>query len=271
MINKRLIFFFLLIFFGSQYIVAQCLEEDPGYHDGEFIKYEVSYNWGLLWVNAGEVYFKTNTMDQEGEKYYRFESYGQTYPFYDWFYKVRDRYEAKVKAKGFKPEYFNRYTSEGGYKVNNEFFYSMEHNKVNFSLYNNKTKSKQDSLILDGCAYDVLSAIYYIRSLDFNHLNSDSSYLVNFLIDGKKYELTIRLRGREIITTRTKKQYSCIKFTSELVAGTIFKEGEELIVWVSDDENKLPILVEARILIGSIKANIQEYQNLKVPMVSIPD
>lgn len=267
----RYILFFLLFNPGAFInLHGQCLDKDPDYRDGEYIKYEVAYNWGLIWVDAGEVYFKTDTIFKENKKYYHFESYGQSYPFYDWFYKVRDRYESCVCANNFLPQYFHRSTSEGGYKVDNTYSYSPDGKNVLMKLQNSRKEMREDTLNLDKCALDVLSAIYFTRNLDFKTLNKDSTYPLNFIIDGELFNIKIRFLGREIIKNRDDKRYACIRFSAQLVAGTIFKEDEELYVWVSDDENKIPILVEARVLVGSVKAYLTKFRNLKTPLIWLP-
>ena len=47
-----------------------------------------------------------------------------------------------------------------------------------------------------------------------------------------------------------------------LVEGTIFKGGEDMTIWVTDDGNRVPIMVEAKILIGSVKAIITGAEGL---------
>jgi len=44
------------------------------------------------------------------------------------------------------------------------------------------------------------------------------------------------------------------------VEGTIFRGGEDMLVWVSTDNRKIPIVVEAKILVGSVKAYLADYR-----------
>ena len=86
------------------------------------------------------------------------------------------------------------------------------------------------------------------------------------IIDGKIYPLYIRYLGKENIRTHDgKQQYKCIKFSVLLVEGTIFKGGEDMNIWVTDDENKIPVLVESKILVGSVKAYLNTTQGLRNP------
>jgi hypothetical protein len=204
-----------------------------------------------------------DTLTFNGKLCYNFDSYGESYPFYDLIYKVRDRYQSVVTYDTFDPVWFTRNTTEGGTKVNNRYDFNLKVNKVYASLQHNEEVKVIDTLEYVTCAFDVLSAIYYARSLDIASYQVGEKIPVQFIIDGKYYELYIRYLGNEPKKNRDGKVYDCLKFSAMLVEGTIFKGGEDLMVWVTNDENKVPVMVEAKILIGSVKAYLTGYENLK--------
>jgi len=80
--------------------------------------------------------------------------------------------------------------------------------------------------------------------------------------------LYVRYLGKEILKTHDKRKFKTIKFSALLIEGTIFNGGEDLTVWVTDDLNRIPVLVEAKILIGSVKATVLDMENLKFPLTS---
>jgi hypothetical protein len=73
------------------------------------------------------------------------------------------------------------------------------------------------------------------------------------LLDGRTFQLPVVFKGREQIKNRDGKFWDCILFTAVLDRGTMFKPGEELLIWVSDDSHRIPIMMEAKIAVGSIK------------------
>jgi hypothetical protein len=83
------------------------------------------------------------------------------------------------------------------------------------------------------------------------------------IIDNEVFHLHLRYLGHETIEHKNGKKYNCVKFSALLVEGTIFKGGEDLEVWVTNDANKVPVLVEAKILIGSVKAYLHEATGLR--------
>jgi len=108
-----------------------------------------------------------------------------------------------------------------------------------------------------------MSAVYYFRSVDFSKYRPGDKIPINMILDSETYNLYIRYLGKEEVKTRDKKKYKCIKVAIQLVEGTIFKGNEDAIIWVTDDENKVPVMVEAQILVGSVKAILNEAKGLK--------
>ena len=58
-------------------------------------------------------------------------------------------------------------------------------------------------------------------------------------------------------------RYRTHKFSPELIAGDVFKKGDEMTVYVSQDENKIPLLIESPVSVGSIKVVLKSYKGLK--------
>jgi len=181
---------------------------------------------------------------------------------------VRDKFSSVADKKTLLPVEFQRNTSEGNYKVNNSYLFDYDKNKIISSTQNSKSPLAIDTLKLEPCTFDLLSAVYYTRTLNFSDKTTGYEVPVRLVIDGEFYEITIKYLGKEIINNKDGKQYDCIKFSANLVAGTIFKEGKEIFVWVTNDRNKIPIMVDASIMVGSIKAYLSEYQGLKYDISS---
>lgn len=250
--------------------LGQCLDDKiRAFGYGEKVEYEVYYNWGLIWVNAGEVFFSVQRSMHNEKPAYHFVSQGKSKPNYDWLYKVRDKYESKVLAASFQPVWFSRDTYEGKYKVDEEYFYLPDENKVAVSLVKTDMALQKDTLSVSPCTFDVLTMVYHARTIDFDKYNENDKIPINVLMDGESHNLYVRYLGKEIVETREKKKYKCIKFKPLLVEGSIFQGGEDMTVWVTDDSNKIPIMVEAKILVGSIKAFLSKTTGIKNPQSAL--
>lgn len=236
--------------------------------DGESITMKISYNWKRAWVHAGEVEFRTEEEMLNGRKVFHVTALGSTYKSYDWIYKVRDRYETYIDVETLKPLKYKRDVSEGGYKF--KWDYEFDHEKKEAKArYERKGKVKESVVkFSDACTQDILSAIFYTRSMDFSKVKEGEVIPMPLVLDGKEYnDLYVRYIGKEILETDYGK-FRCIKFSPMLVDGTIFEGGEKMTVWATDDNNRIPLMVESPLVVGNIRAHLKSTKNIKNPLTS---
>lgn len=264
-------YFFLVILFSllSAGAISQCFDSNFAFQENERIEYEVYYNWGFIWLNAGYVDFKVKPGSYIGRSVYHFDAWGSSHKSYDWIFKVRDRYQSYLDRETLRPLWFLRENYEGGFEVNNRYIFDQYNNKVYSYTQNSDRPFKKDTVSITSCTFDILSVVYYCRNLDFSHMAPGDSVPLSSIIDNEVFDLYIRYLGKENITTKEGKGYRCIKFSALLVEGTIFKGGEDLFVWVTDDLNRIPVLVDAKILIGSVKAYLVDMTGLRNPVASV--
>jgi hypothetical protein len=118
------------------------------------------------------------------------------------------------------------------------------------------------------CVQDVLSAIYYARNIDYSKYKPGDKIPFSMFLDDQVYNLYIKYLGKEQVTTKYG-TFSAIKISPLLIEGTIFKGGEKMMVWVSDDSNHVPVRVDSPILVGSIKVDLVGYENLRNPFTGL--
>jgi hypothetical protein len=262
----------LTILFHSSPLPAQdsgCKVNNIQFKSGETITYRAVYNWGFIWVNAGDVIFTVSDTLYLGQPAFHFKSLGWTLKQYDWFFKVRDRFESIVHQETLQPFWFERDTYEGSYKAYNRYIFRHEKNELDIISETSERPFKREILPLKPCTFDVLSAIYYCRSINFNQYKVGEKIPLTMAVDNEVFELFIRYLGKEVLKMRDGTIFNTIRFSVMLVEGTIFKGGEDLFVWVTDDQNRVPVLVEAKILVGSVKAVLTGMEGLKYPVTSM--
>jgi len=79
-------------------------------------------------------------------------------------------------------------------------------------------------------------------------------------------DMKLRFLGREIIDTEFGEIKSA-KFMPLVASDRIFKDEESVTVWVSDDANKIPLLIKASLAVGSLRADLYKYNGLANPII----
>jgi hypothetical protein len=263
---KKLFTFFLFV--SGYFSEAQnsCNVKNEAFKENEYFGYKISYNWGAIWMSAGEASFSAVKTEINGQAAYHFIGLGATYPKYDWFYKVSDKYESYADTFSLKPLRFKREANEGGNYTFDDYVFNHRKKKVYTASKRDKKVTRIDSLSITSCTNDVLTAIYYTRCIDFSSYKIKDTIPVTFVLDGEVYPSYVRYLGTEIIHSELLGEVRCIKFRPKLIAGTLFKGGEGMTVWVTDDKNRMPVYVETPIIVGTIKVQLLKYSGLRNKM-----
>ncbi|MDR1226723.1 MAG: DUF3108 domain-containing protein [Prevotellaceae bacterium] len=267
LIYKILQVIILLLFCAAAH--AQCLlankvGQPSVFQNGEKVSYTLSYTWGA-WVNVGEVEFLTTLKDEDKKEFYHVEVRGKTFSFFDKFFKVRDYFATKVDSKTLQPFYFRRDIDEGGYRRTSYISYSWKDSVIRTSTQrlDKPRPVKLDTLPLTSCTFDVISIFYYYRNCDFSKMKEKTRYSVELAMDDAIYHITYKLHGAETVKVKGVGKFKALKFSASLIAGSVFTGKEQVFFWVTDDENRVPVYVEAPIKIGSIRARIKGWENLR--------
>jgi Protein of unknown function (DUF3108). len=265
MIRALLNIFFTIGLFVN---VLRANAQERPFLSGESLHYKAIYCWGLIWLEAGEVTFSVAPKVVGCKPMYVLRSSGQSLPSYDWIYKVRDRFESIVDSATLKPYSFVKESLEGGLKVYNHYSFNYKTNNLLVQSQTSFRRKRTDTLDIKLGVLDVLTAVYYARCLDYSQLFVGQKIFLNLAIDNEIVAIYGRYLGKERLVLRDGRIFNTIKFSVLMVDGTIFKGGEDLLVWISDDRNKVPIMVEAKILVGKVRAILQKAEGLKYNFTS---
>ena len=242
---------------------AQCPIDSKAFGPGEAITYKAYYNWGFIWLHAGEVVFNVTSKRYNERDIYHLYAYGTSFKSYDWIFKIREKYQSYIDPETQMPLWYERDVYEGGYTAFEDYTFDYTNNVIHTYVQKRKNPGVNGTLPLTQCLFDVMSAVYYFRSVDFNQYRTGDKIPINMILDSESYNLYVRYLGKEEVKTRDKIKYKCIKFAIQLVEGTIFKGDEDAVIWVTDDQNKVPVIVEAKIIVGSVKAILNTTEGLK--------
>ena len=218
----------------------------------EKLSYKGYYNWGIIWIHAGWVEFSLSKSDKypTAEK---LVAAGGTLPSWDWFFPIRDTLISHHDPQTFKSYEFSRKAHEGKYHKTFDYRFDYRDSIVIGDIHRWGKYKRQDTVKLLPDTYNMLSVAWMIRELDFEKYKKKDLIPVRILIDSKIYELYVRYLGVDKCKIDRHK-YECYVFSPLLVEGEVFNGGENMKIWVSKDEYRLPLMMEAKILVGSVKA-----------------
>ncbi len=231
-------------------------QSDPAYDIGEWFKFRVHY--GI--INAGYATLEVKEAVKKNKKVFHVIGKGQTTGMSRFFFKVEDLYESYIDKVTGNPYQFVRKIDEGGYKKNQEGFFNHTSDQVLVKDYKRNTEKK---FSIPNNTQDIMSAFYYLRNHpSVNKLKIGEAIAIDMFFDDETTKFRLKLIGREDINTKFG-IVSTMVFRPLVQTGRIFKEEESLTVWISDDNNKIPIRIKASLVVGSIKADLDGFRGLK--------
>jgi hypothetical protein len=231
---------------------------NTAFREGEVLTYRLHY--GVMDAGIATLEVKPSILDVSGRKVYHVVANGVSKGAFDWFYKVRDRYETFIDKDAMVPWMFVRRVEEGGYKFSQDYKFNHYTKKVDVG-----GGEKYD---VPAGTQDMLSAFYAARNLDLTKAKEGDVFSINSFVDKELWPLQIRYVGKETIETDIG-IYNCLKFRPIVQKGRVFKSEEDMTIWITDDKNHIPVRGQAKILVGSIKLDITGASGLANPEAKV--
>jgi hypothetical protein len=231
-------------------------QKERAFDIGEWFKFRIHY--GL--INAGYATLEVKEAVRNNKKVYHAIGKGYTTGMSRFFFKVDDTYESYFDKETGNPYQFVRKIDEGGYTKNQEGFFNQDANKILVKDYKGKTEK---TLSIPDNAQDIMSTFYYLRNYPtIDKLKPGESIAIDMFFDDETTKFKLKFLGNEDVDTKFG-IVPCMVFRPLVQSGRVFKEEESLTVWISDDDNKLPIRIKASLAVGSIKADLDSFKGLK--------
>ncbi|WP_445297835.1 DUF3108 domain-containing protein [Flavobacterium davisii] len=257
---KRKLLLFIAVLGLSSFQIAE--QKNEAFGVGEWLKYRIHY--GI--VNAGYATLELKDAIRNNRKCFYAVGHGYTTGMSRFFLKLKTIIKAfSTKKQTNLINIFEKLMKEDTLKIKRDFLIKL---KIRFWLKIIKIKQKK-SLSVTENVQDIVSSFYYLR----NHpkasgLAVGESIIIDMFFDDEIYKFKMRFLGRETISTKFGEVKTLI-FRPLVQHGRVFKEEESLTVWVSDDENKIPLRIKASLAVGSLKADLDNFKGLKNPFLIV--
>lgn len=223
---------------------------------GEWFKFRIHYGM----ITAGYATLEVKEAVINNKKVFYTVGHGYTAGMAKTFFKVEDHYQSFIDKTTNKPYQFLRKIDEGGYTKNQEGFFNQEKNTILVKDYKNNTEK---TFNVTENVQDIVSSFYYLRNHpSIDKLKVGESIMIDMFFDDEIVKFKLKFVGRETLRTKFGKIKTMV-FRPLVQSGRVFKEEESLTVWISDDENKIPLRIKAELTVGSLKADLETFKGLK--------
>jgi len=221
-------------------------QNNNAFREGEKLTFDVKYGF----VTAGIASFEIPKIKKiSGRDAYHVTFEVNTVPAFDAFFKVRDRYETYIDVEGLFPWRFEQHIREGKFSRDFSAFFDQRKGKA---------KTSGGEFDIPKYVNDIVSAFFYARTLDYSNLQvGDRIPLKNFYKD-KVYDLDVVYHGKEVIEVAAGK-FECIIVEPLVQEGGLFKNEGSIMVWMTNDDAKMPVRVKTKVVVGAIDSDLTGY------------
>jgi len=229
---------------------------------GEKVVFNISYNWHAVQTDVAKGTLSVGQETLNGEKVWHTSLSMQTAPFFDVFFKIREKFDSWFALKGVEPRKFLRDSREGDYHAINEYVYDRPAGVIHANLeYRDKDKITKDIPYGD-CTYDVTTLFYFARRMDFANLKAGTVQKISIAIDEDVLQVNLTYRGKENKFVRGIGTIAAHKVGIAVNKGEVFDGNEDALVWFSDDDNRIPISFMAPLKVGAMNGRLASYEGL---------
>lgn len=223
------------------------------FKEGERLVFDVGYSF----ITAGEAIMSVPKVDTLfGRPVYQVLFTVNSTKTFSWIYKVDDRYQTFLDAQGMFPWHFIQRVREGSFSRDFEAW---------FDQINNVAYADTKQYPIPPYVHDAVSAFYFVRTLDYSKSRvGEKVVLQNFFRDST-YVLSVKFLGRQRIGVDAG-TFDCIIVEPLMREGGLFKSEGRVLIWLTDDERKIPVRVSTKVVIGSIESELREYSGINGPI-----
>jgi hypothetical protein len=227
---------------------------EPVFKIGEQLSYKLKY--GFFTGAEAALRVEDGGKKIEGRPTFHIVADGKTAGTFDIFYKVRNRYESYVDCTTLLPYFYTESRREASYRHSDN---------VSFDHTEHTIKADKGVFPFKGKVFDFVSAYYFARGIDVSKISIGEKFDMNYFLEDGIHTLTITYLGKEKVNCALG-TFNCLKFNPTIIPGRIFRNESKLYLWITDDNNRIPIKAHVELIIGSINMEIMSAKGLKYPL-----
>jgi len=242
--------------------------QNNAFQSGEKLTFTASYNMSGLMTDLAQVTMETSEVKTKNATLLRLKCAATTYKKWDNFFKIRDLYESYVNPNTVTPYLYKREINEGGYYKFVKYNYNYKTKSVK-TLIKKKTKNtesgywdQKNTIKINSGTRDIVSTIYHLRRLDIHKASPGASDTFTVLFDNEENKFSFTYLSKETINTSIGRK-ECYKLSINAVGSDVLKGSKSNLLWLTADENKIPVYAKFKVAVGSGELKIKSATGLK--------
>ncbi|HEX8427300.1 DUF3108 domain-containing protein [Hymenobacter sp.] len=228
---------------------------------GEVLQYKVHY--GL--INAAEATIEVdNGLHRINERAcFRATVTGKTTGSFDVFLRIRDTWRSYIDTTSIVPQRFFRNIEENNYRRRETVDFDHFNDMAQMERHGkDKNKIKRGTYKVPDNVQDLVSGFYFLRTLNYDQRRIGEVIRVQGFFDEDVFSMDVVYKGRETVETKAG-TIRAIRLVPKMPSNKLFKGENAISVYLSDDRNKIPVLIQAEMFMGAVKVDMYKYQGLK--------
>lgn len=263
----KILMFFALFMLTALTSAAQCTFRNTAFQSGEFLSYNLYYNWQFVWVKAGTASMYVVKSRYKGQPAYRASLTTRGNNKVDEMFVLRDTLLC-YSTTDLAPLYYRKGAREGKRYTVDEVWYNYDGGKCNLtqSRLHNSGKKDTRKFTSQECVYDMMNI--FLRARSFNPANWKAGYEVDFPIaDGNGTNpAKLKFNGRKVIKGDNGVKYNCLELSYTEKDEGKWKEIARF--YVTDDANHIPVRLDMFLKFGAAKAFLTNMKGIRNKITS---
>jgi Protein of unknown function (DUF3108) len=224
--------------------------KNTSFGKGEVLSYRV--NFGFLTVGKASTVIDNQIYTRNSRPSYKVDAFGETSGMVSWITKVNDQWGAYIDTAALVTHVSYRKIREGNYRKDEVITYDHENNKAEVKVLNKKTNAYDEAkyYTTPDNVRDMVAGFLYLRVIDFSKHKVGDTLSVSGFFEDTSYNMKIIYAGKDKVNTKLGK-IPCHKLVPVMPDNKLFDGENSVTCWISDDGNRIPVKIQAKMFIGS--------------------
>lgn len=262
--NRRTFKYYILLslltlpFIGLK---AQCEVQNNCFKSGEVLTYDMHFKYGLIYTKAGFSTISVTDANYQGKAAYKATMIGKSSGAAKKIISVSDTI-CTYMTKNLVPLAYTKDAHEGKDHTIERATYDYSGGKIKARNINQRNgKLRYDTIhVAETCMYDVLSILYYVRTIDYSNAQKGDKSTISFFTGRRKVLMDIVYQGIEKISANDGNNYNCIRLSMLMNEDAFEDKDEAMRVYMTNDPNRIPVRIDSKLKIGSTRVVLKSYK-----------